>query len=206
MLIAKIPSAKKMSKPARHRSKKAAGKRPRAARSHEKVKSSPGASATGTRRPRGPRRKPVVIDVHAHILVPEVMRLTYEQSQYAHTVAGKSESSGAQRMPELLFQRMTQAPLRLAQMDATGVDIQVISPSIMQQCTYGLEPEQALALERTGNETVAEVVARHPDRLVGLGLTVPKSSDNTVADLTKHIDEFAATYGKLIAEMGIKAE
>jgi len=44
------------------------------------------------------------------------------------------------------------------------------------------------------------------DRLVGLGLTAPKMSDNTVADLTKHIDDFAATYGKLIAEMGIKAE
>jgi aminocarboxymuconate-semialdehyde decarboxylase len=95
--------------------------------------------------------------------------LTYEQSQYAHTVAGKSESSGSQRMPEPLFQRMTQTPLRLAQMDATGVDIQVISPSIMQQCTYGLAPEQALALERTGNDAVAEVVARHPHRLVGLG-------------------------------------
>jgi tripartite-type tricarboxylate transporter receptor subunit TctC len=44
------------------------------------------------------------------------------------------------------------------------------------------------------------------DRLVGLGLTVPKSSENTVADLKKHIDDFAATYGKLIAELGIKAE
>ena len=32
--------------------------------------------------------------------------------------------------------------------------------------------------------------------------TVPKSSDNTVADLKKHIDDFAATYGKLIAEHG----
>src|SRR5262249_53015623 len=37
------------------------------------------------------------------------------------------------------------------------------------------------------------------DRLAGLGLTVPKSSDNTVAALKKHIDDFAATYGKLIA-------
>jgi tripartite-type tricarboxylate transporter receptor subunit TctC len=44
------------------------------------------------------------------------------------------------------------------------------------------------------------------DRLVGLGLTVPKSSDNTVAALKRHIDDFAATYGKLIAELGIKAE
>jgi tripartite-type tricarboxylate transporter receptor subunit TctC len=44
------------------------------------------------------------------------------------------------------------------------------------------------------------------DRLVGLGLTVPASRDNTVAALKRHIDDFAATYGKLIAEMGIKAE
>jgi aminocarboxymuconate-semialdehyde decarboxylase len=133
------------------------------------MKSTRGASAKAPRRSRGPRRKPVVIDVHAHILVPEVMRVTYAQSQYAHTVAGTGGSGGAHGMPEPLFKRMTEAPLRLAQMDATGVDIQVVSPSIMQQCTYGLEPEQALALERTGNEAVAEVVAQHPDRLVGLG-------------------------------------
>ena len=44
------------------------------------------------------------------------------------------------------------------------------------------------------------------DRLVGLGLTVPKSRENTVANLKNHIDDFAAVYGKLIAEMGIKAE
>jgi aminocarboxymuconate-semialdehyde decarboxylase len=103
--------------------------------------------------------------VHAHILVPDVMKVTYEQSQYAQTVAGKSSGG----MPEPLLKRMTETPLRLEQMDATGVDIQVISPSIMQQCTYGLEPEQALKMERIGNEAVAEVVARHPDRLVGLG-------------------------------------
>jgi len=54
-------------------------------------------------------------------------------------------------------------------MDATGVDIQIISPSIMQQCTYGVEPEQAIEMDRLGNDRVAEDVARHPDRLVGLG-------------------------------------
>ena len=44
------------------------------------------------------------------------------------------------------------------------------------------------------------------DRLTGLGLTVPESGENTVASVKQHIDEFAATYGKLIADMGIKAE
>ena len=44
------------------------------------------------------------------------------------------------------------------------------------------------------------------ERLVGFGLEVAESRDNTPAHLKKHIDDFAATYGKLIADMGIKAE
>jgi aminocarboxymuconate-semialdehyde decarboxylase len=125
--------------------------------------------ATTADRPKGPRAKPVVIDVHAHILVPEVMKVTFGHSQYAHRVAGPGGSGPAPSMAEPLMRRMTEAPLRLKAMDETGVDIQVISPSIMQQCTYGLEPQQAIELERTGNDAVAEVVAQHPDRLVGLG-------------------------------------
>src|SRR5882724_9405505 len=112
---------------------------------------------------RGPTPKPTVIDVHAHVLVPEVMKRTYEHSQYARAVAGPGG------VPEPLFQRMTDVPLRLREMDATGVDIQVISPSIMQQCTYEMEPEEALKMDRFGNDRVAEAVERHPDRRRGHG-------------------------------------
>jgi tripartite-type tricarboxylate transporter receptor subunit TctC len=44
------------------------------------------------------------------------------------------------------------------------------------------------------------------ERISGFGLEVTEAQDNTPAHLTKHIDDFAATYGKLITEMGIKAE
>lgn len=44
------------------------------------------------------------------------------------------------------------------------------------------------------------------ERLTGLGLQVPESRDNSAAHLKKHIDDFATTYGKLITELGIKAE
>ena len=81
----------------------------------------------------GPHSQAVVIDVHAHVLVPDVVKRTYDQSQYSRAVAGPGG------VPEPLFKRMTEVPLRLKEMDATGVDIQVISPSIMQQCTYGME-------------------------------------------------------------------
>jgi tripartite-type tricarboxylate transporter receptor subunit TctC len=42
------------------------------------------------------------------------------------------------------------------------------------------------------------------DRLTGFGLDVTERADNTPAHLKQHIDNFAATYGKLITELGIK--
>jgi tripartite-type tricarboxylate transporter receptor subunit TctC len=44
------------------------------------------------------------------------------------------------------------------------------------------------------------------ERLVGFGLGVPESRQNTVAALKKHIDDFQATYDKLISEFGIEAQ
>src|SRR6476646_6731717 len=114
-------------------------------------------------RSKGPTPKPVVIDVHAHVLVPEVVKRTYVQSQYSRAVAGPGG------VPEPLYKRMTELELRLKEMDATGVDIQVISPSIMQQCTCGMAADDAITVDRLGNDRVAEAVAKHPDRLVGLG-------------------------------------
>jgi tripartite-type tricarboxylate transporter receptor subunit TctC len=43
-------------------------------------------------------------------------------------------------------------------------------------------------------------------RLVGFGLVVPDSRRNTVAALKQHIDDFQATYDKLITELGIEAQ
>jgi aminocarboxymuconate-semialdehyde decarboxylase len=107
--------------------------------------------------------------VHAHIVVPEVMAFAYEHSLFAQAVASAGAGGKPQPVPEPLLQRMSDHSLRFTDMDAMGVDIQVISPSILQTCTYFAEPQEALRMERLGNEDVAEAVARHPDRLVGLG-------------------------------------
>jgi aminocarboxymuconate-semialdehyde decarboxylase len=140
------------------KSKQHPAKRPAPSKSRK-----PARKVAKSAKSRGPAPKPVVIDVHAHVLVPEVMKLTYDHSQYSRQMAA------AGGMPEPILKRMTELPLRLEEMDATGVDIQIISPSIMQQCTYGVEPEKAIKMDRLGNDRVAEDVARHPDRLVGLG-------------------------------------
>jgi tripartite-type tricarboxylate transporter receptor subunit TctC len=79
----------------------------------------------------------------------------------------------------------------------TDVRIFVLGPKGLSQ------PLQAL-LNKEFIAALEDKAVR--ERLVGFGLEVAESGANTPANLTKHIDDFAATYGKLIAEMGIKAE
>jgi aminocarboxymuconate-semialdehyde decarboxylase len=156
-----------MAKSAKTRKKIAAKKKPapkKAAR--QKTKSS---------RRKGVAPKPVVIDFHAHIVVPEVLDFAYKHSLFAQAVAGPGAALG-----EEFRTRMTDNALRLKEMDAMGVDIQVISPSILQQCTYFAEAQEALKMERVGNDRVAEAVAQHPDRLVGLG-SVPMQDASLAA-------------------------
>jgi aminocarboxymuconate-semialdehyde decarboxylase len=85
--------------------------------------------------------------------------------------------------------RMTDLATRLADMDAMGVDIQVISPSILHQCTYSLAPQEALHLERIGNDHVAETVARKPDRLIGLGSVPLQDVGLAVTEMERAVRE-----------------
>ena len=151
-------SAKRITRPAPKKAARAKAKSPR-----------------GAARRKGPSPKPTVIDFHAHIVVPEVLDFAYKHSLFAQAVAGPGAG-----LADELRTRMTDNTLRLKQMDAMGVDIQVISPSILQQCTYFAEPEESLKVERLGNERVAEAVAQHPDRLVGLG-SVPMQAPSLAA-------------------------
>jgi aminocarboxymuconate-semialdehyde decarboxylase len=117
---------------------------------------------------RGPRRRPVVVDFHAHTALEEVNAATYGRSLIGQMRA-KGESGAIHAMPEAHWRRMTDLGTRFSDMDAMGVDIQVISPNILHNCTYSLEPQEAARLERIGNDHIAETVAKNPDRLLGLG-------------------------------------
>ena len=110
---------------------------------------------------------PLVVDFHAHFVAPEVMEFAYKHSRYAqmHAQGGAPQAT----VPAPQMERMLNPALRLKEMDEMGIDIQVISPSILQQCTYFAEPEVALTYERMSNDHAATLVAQHPDRLVGLG-------------------------------------
>ena len=101
--------------------------------------------------------------------MPEILAATYERSLFATAFARKGADGRPEPIPDFVVKRMTDTAQRLAAMDAMGVDIQVVSPSILHQCSYALAEADALALERLSNDRVAEIVAEHPDRLAGIG-------------------------------------
>ena len=80
---------------------------------------------------------------------------------------------------------MSDTTERLARMDAMGVDTQVLSSSLVQQCTYWAEPQESLRMERMLNERMAEVVAANPQRYIELGGVPLHAPDLAAAELTR---------------------
>ena len=68
---------------------------------------------------------------------------------------------------------------RLADMDAGGIDVQVLSHGAPG--TEQLEPEQAIRLAREANDYLAEAVAAHPDRFAAFA-TLPTAAPGAAAD------------------------
>jgi aminocarboxymuconate-semialdehyde decarboxylase len=135
-----------------------------------------------------PRRKPPVIDFHAHFMTPEVFEATYRLSVIGRLRA-QTDGQAVRPFPEAQVRRMTDPDLRFKAMDEMGVDIQVISPNILHQCTYALDAEEALRLERLNNDHAAELVARHPDRLVGIGSVPLQNVEMAVREMERAVRE-----------------
>lgn len=116
-----------------------------------------------------------VVDVHAHVLVREIQAAVHDHHGLEALRALEARRNGpesgavsrrmfADRMPQL-----TDIDRRLADMDAAGVDVQVLSVSPSQYHYYA-EPDLARTICRCAAQGVAAVVAEEPERFTGLGL------------------------------------
>ena len=137
-----------------------------------------------------------VVDVHAHVLLPALQGMVAERDPEGFTAAqeldgrrqGPESSAVSGAMIRERFERLTRLPRRLADMDATGVDVQVVSPSPSHYYPWA---DRALAedVARAANRATAELVAEAPDRLVGLGLIALQHPDLCVALLDDALEQ-----------------
>ncbi len=123
------------------------------------------------------RSRPFVIDFHAHMVTPEAQSFST-----GHVIASKPgndppatpEGDAYRKWQQESRRKMFDMPTRLRIMDETGVDLQVLTPSLIHQYTYWADEESALRIEQLTNDNVAELVSKVPGRFVGLG-SVPLS-------------------------------
>jgi aminocarboxymuconate-semialdehyde decarboxylase len=113
------------------------------------------------------------IDVHCHAFVPKVEELVADHPDKQREMMAFAASQGAaslehnrQVMLPQSMRRMLSPAVRLGDMDAMGVDLQVISPSPSQNY-YWADPALAERVVRVQNEGIAELCATHPKRLLG---------------------------------------
>jgi aminocarboxymuconate-semialdehyde decarboxylase len=134
-----------------------------------------------------------VIDFHAHLMIPEMYAVTAAHSMFVKSNTDPTMTPEAQKAVRqreaFVVSRMSDVTERIAHMDATGVDIQVLSSSLVHQLTYWAAPQESLRLERMLNDRMAAVVAANPKRLIGLGGVPLAAPTLAVAELTRCMRE-----------------
>lgn len=145
----------------------------------------------------------MVYDVHAHIVPTELMEMlkidghkfglelfTTAEGQEKLRVAGTQELGP---FPPVLFD----LDARFAAMDQGGVDVQLVGHRT-EFSAYSLPGEQGAGYARAFNRILAEVVATHEDRLIGLG-TVPLQSPAAAAEELRYVVQDLGMAGVEIA-------
>ena len=134
-----------------------------------------------------------VIDFHAHLMLPEIYAVTGPHSMFVKSNTDPTMSEAARRgvreREAVLVARMSDVTERIAHMDAMGVDMQVLSSSLVQLSTYWAEPQESLRMERMLNDRMAAAVAANPKRLIGLGGVPLAAPALAVAELTRCMGE-----------------
>jgi aminocarboxymuconate-semialdehyde decarboxylase len=82
--------------------------------------------------------------------------------------------------------KLTSVAERLRDLDAMGVDIQVLSPA-PPQYHYGIPGAAGLEVAQLVNDRIAAMVRERPDRFVGLGTVPMQAPDLAVAELERAV-------------------
>ncbi|MGQ5635000.1 MULTISPECIES: amidohydrolase family protein [unclassified Streptomyces] len=128
------------------------------------------------------------VDVHAHVLLPEVDALVEGLPGLAEAKALDARRNGPAAlavsgpMVRARIPLLTDVTARLAAMDTQGVVVQLVSPS-PSHYHYWTDEETAEKLCRLANEATAAHCSAAPDRLRGLGLVPLQHPDRMVGAL-----------------------
>lgn len=129
------------------------------------------------------------LDIHTHIM-PEKIPNWFEKYGYGSFISLQQVSSCCTKMMkgDKLFREVSanswDPALRIADMEATGVTMQVLS-TVPVLFNYWANPQHTLDTARYYNDHIAQVVQLHPDRFIGLGTVPLQDTDLAIQELER---------------------
>ena len=146
------------------------------------------------------RPKSTTVDIHSHVAIPQAAALVKPHLDLstiplAHFADAQTKAL-SQKQEEDIRSRITGYDERLADLDAMGIDLQLVLPP-PNQCYYTVPLDIAAKAARMVNDGLAEYVARKADRFVALG-TVPLSDG---AEAARELERCMTSLGMKGAEI-----
>ena len=136
------------------------------------------------------------IDVHTHLLVPEAAELTkphfkpeFEPRSF---FSSRETTELNQQYHAAVREKFTTPQQRLSDMDAMGIDVQVVGISPFQYY-YWADDSLAPRVASVLNQGIAEAVRSHPGRFVGIGTLPMGHPDAACAEARRIVDDYGFT-------------
>jgi aminocarboxymuconate-semialdehyde decarboxylase len=141
---------------------------------------------------RDKRGRSLRIDIHCHYhnveVGAQVAPLKPHEREPAIIFANALSRDINQRQMQERGGKLSGVEERLNDMDRMGIDMQAVSPS-PGQYYYWTEPGLGRDLSRAQNNRIAEIVALHPDRFVGLGTVPLQDAKMATAELGRCVNK-----------------
>jgi aminocarboxymuconate-semialdehyde decarboxylase len=141
---------------------------------------------------RGKRGRSLRIDIHCHYhnveVGAQVAPLKPHEKEPAIVFANALSREINQRQMHERGGKLSGVDERLKDMDRMGIDMQAVSPS-PGQYYYWTESGLGRDLSRAQNDRIAEIVALHPDRFVGLGTVPLQDPKMATAELVRCVNK-----------------
>ena len=140
------------------------------------------------------------IDIHAHIIVPEITRKNAPDDAWCPDVVWENDRQfvefGGKRIGSALREFVDMESI-MAEQDKAGVDVLVLTPwsSLFR---YDADLEASLQANRIQNDALAAIATEYGSRVAALGTVPLQDSDAAVAELKRAMNEL----GLLGVEIG----